>query len=62
MPEDAPEGLYLAGLEVEEGFHRGMKVYGIPMGSNEYVRQVLDRKVESLVFDAKRCIGLLAGN
>lgn len=62
LPEDAPDGLTMGGVQTEDGFHRGVTVYGIPVGSEGYVQEALDRKVDNIVAEAKRTVKLLSGS
>ena len=44
LPERTSEGLKMAGCEVEGICERGFLCYGVPIGSDRYVRQVLEGK------------------
>ena len=52
VPETAPAGLVLAGEQVGEEFLRGLMVFGVPVGSDEYVEFKLNEVVENIIQDA----------
>ena len=61
LPPEAPAGMKLAGITVEEVFHPGMVVYGIPVGSNLYVQHMLDSAVSDIASEVRQVQEVLAG-
>ena len=61
MPRDTPAGMVIAGREVEGQFMPGFLCYGVPVGSNEYVRHVLEEKVEQIAVQAEKAVKVLEG-
>ena len=45
MPREFTPEMVLAGKEVEGEFHPGFICYGVPVGSDRYVRYMLGEKV-----------------
>ena len=63
LPDGAPPGLKLAGETGEDGiFHPGLKVYGVPVGSPEYVTMQLKKKAKEIMQDAQKAREVLAPN
>ena len=56
LPANAPPGLKLAGVSVDNIFHRGLMCYGIPLGSNEHISHQLQEKAQEIAEDAKRTV------
>ena len=61
LPRDTPDGLVLAGKEVDGEFLGGYLCYGIPVGCDQYVRHMLAQKVEEVAIKAERAVKVLAG-
>ena len=62
VPGDAPADLKLAGRLVDGVFRRGFLVWGIPVGEDAFVEDVLMEKVMLIVEDAKKCLGRLGAH
>ena len=54
MPAYAPGGLTLAGEMVGEEFLRGLMVYGVPVGTPEYITHKLREVAGKIVADAQK--------
>ena len=52
LPPEAPVGMRNAGVIVNDIFCPGLVVYGVPVGSVFYVKQVLDAKVDEIASEA----------
>jgi hypothetical protein len=61
LPRDTPAGMVIAGREVEGQFMPGFLCYGVQVGSNEYVRHVLEEKVEQIAVHAVKVRGRHCG-
>ena len=48
MPQQAPDGFVNARLMQEDIFHPGFLCYGVPVGSDDYVLKMVDRKMDEL--------------
>ena len=48
LPANTPAGFKRAGVELDGFFHPGFMCYGIPIGSNEFVRHMLMEKVREI--------------
>ena len=48
LPPQTPQGMKLAGCTVDGIFRPGFICYGIPVGSDEFVRYMLKEKVEEV--------------
>ena len=59
LPVDAPAGLSLGGTLVNGEFARGIEVYGIPMGTTEYVLYQVQMKADDVVRSAIRTAEVL---
>ena len=62
LPEGSPEGVELAGKEVDGVFEVGFDCYGVPMGTNNYVTSELMVLAREIAEDAKKTRELLATN
>ena len=62
LPAEAPPGIARAGVMVGEDFLPGMIVYGIPVGSNAYVRHMLEKVVDGVAEEVTRVQEVLAGD
>ena len=60
LPVSTPAGITLAGVEVDGVFERGFECYGIPIGTDNYVKHMLKAKASEIVNDAKRTVELLS--
>ena len=59
MPANAIPGLTLAGTEVNGIWENGLIVYGVPVGSDEYVKIKMRQKVEEVAKGALRATQVL---
>ena len=62
LPENTPEGLSLAGEQVGDSFLRGLMVYGVPVGTPEYVSFKLNELADQIIQDAEKTREVLAAN
>ena len=62
LPDTATQGLRLAGEQVGEKFLRGFMLYGVPIGSSEYVTHKLKEQVEVIRKDANKTRDVLAAD
>ena len=60
LPEGTPEGLTLAGEEVNGSIQHGFILYGCPVGSPEYVRHQLQKIAERIVAFGRQTADLLS--
>ena len=61
LPESTPPGLALAGSTVGGQFLPGFMCYGIPIGSQEYVRHQLSLKVHEIAKEVQETVKVLEG-
>ena len=61
LPPGSPEGLRIAGTEVEGRFEPGYICYGIPVGTRPYVRHHLRLKVEQVAREVEEVCRVLEG-
>ena len=61
LPPEAPPDMKIAGVMVDNVFCPGMVVYGIPVGSDPYVRHMLGEVVEDVASQVERVQEVLAG-
>ena len=54
LPDYTTPGLSLASEQVGDTFLRGMMVYGVPVGSPEYVAHKLEQQAEEIIRDAEK--------
>ena len=59
LPDGTPEGIHLAGENINGVFERGFECYGIPIGTDNYVRHKLRSKADEIVTDAFKTANLL---
>ena len=50
----APAGLVLAGENVNGDFLRGLMVFGIPVGTDQYVSFKLNEVADQIISDSKK--------
>ena len=62
LPESTPPGLALAGSTVGGQFLPGFMCYGIPIGTDNYVRFKLQEKAKEIAADAEKTVRLLSGD
>ena len=62
LPEGTPEGVELAGKEVDGVFESGFDCYGVPMGTNKFVESELMVLAKVIAEDAKKTRELLVTN
>ena len=62
LPPEAPTSMKLAGVVVDDLFLPGMMVYGIPVGTDQYVRHMLDEVVENIPSEVSKVEELLQGD
>ena len=56
----APAGLVLAGENVNGDFLRGLMVFGMPVGTDQYVSFKLNEVADQIISDAKKVQEVLA--
>ena len=61
LPAGTPEGLTLAGEEVDGVFEHGFIMYGVPAGSDAYCRHKLMEVAKRIVSDGQKTAELLSG-
>lgn len=61
MPQNAPPGYKLAGKMIDGVFYSGTTIYGVPVGTNEYVRHTLEEKVAVLARETINTCSVLEG-
>ena len=59
MPHETTEGILNAGKEINGRFESGYLCYGVPVGTDRYVRHMLDLKVEEVGVQAEQIIQVL---
>ena len=63
LPEAAVAlGLSLAGEQVGGQLLRGLMVFGVPVGTDEYIRHKLEEVADTIISDAKKTKEVLSGN
>ena len=60
LPESALPGFKLAGEKVDNRFLTGLMVYGVPVGSPEYVTYKLKMKAKEIISDAEKAMQVLS--
>ena len=61
LPPEAPGDMKVAGTSVEGIFYPGMIVYGIPVGCDQYVKQMLNEVVDDIASEISRVQEVLTG-
>ena len=61
LPPGTPDGLTLAGAEVDGNFEHGFIIYGVPVGSDKYCRHQLMEIARGIVSDGQKTAELLSG-
>ena len=61
LPPEAPRDMKVAGISIGDRFYPGMVVYGIPVGSEEYVKHMLNEVVDDIASQVDRVQEVLAG-
>ena len=61
LPAGTPNGLTLAGEEVDGTFEHGFLMYGVPIGSDAYCADQLMKIAERIVSDGQKTAELLSG-
>ena len=56
LPAGTPEGLTLAGEEVDGVFEHGFIMYGVPVGSDAYCRHKLMEVAKRIVSDGQKTL------
>ena len=62
LPDNTPAGLTVAGEVINGQFEPGMDCYGCPIGSDNFVRNMLQCRAEEIMRDAVKSVDLLAGD
>ena len=62
LPPETPEGLTLAGEEVDGEFLRGFLCFGVPIGSEAYVTHKLQEQANEIIKDGERARQVLGSN
>ena len=55
-----PEGLSRAGETINQTFEDGFILYGVPIGTDIYVKHALDKKVDEIQQEACRAVDVLS--
>ena len=61
LPDHVPAQLKLVGMQIDNEFYRGFICYGIPLGSDEFVRHQLQQKSQEIIDDSVRMVEVLSG-
>ena len=61
LPPEAPPGMKIAGVTIDNIFHPGLVVYGIPVGSEPYVHHMLGEVVDEIANQVGQVMEVLAG-
>ena len=61
LPDNTPPGLVKAGVEVAGTWEAGMICYGVPVGTDSYVRHMLAEKVDELTCEVETICQVLEG-
>ena len=59
LPPSTTAGLRRAGEEVDGVFEPGFVCYGVPIGSDNYVLHMMNKKVEEVALGARNCCSVL---
>ena len=62
LPDNTPAGITVAGEVINGQFEPGMDCYGCPIGSDDFVSNMLQCRAEEIVKDAVKSVDLLAGD
>ena len=62
LPEGSPEGVELAGKEVDGQYEVGIDCYGVPLGTKAFIKSELRAKAEEIKADAELATELLSSN
>ena len=62
LPDNTPAGITVAGEVINGQFEPGMDCYGCPIGSDNFVRNMLQNRDEEIMRDAAKSVDLLAGD
>ena len=62
LPDNTPAGITVAGDVISGQFEPGMDCYGCPIGSDNFVRNMLQVRAEEIMRDAVKSVDLLAGD
>ena len=62
LPVGTPEGVKLAGKEVEGSFEVGIDCYGVPIGTDKFITSELMASAEEIKDDASKATDLLSCN
>ena len=60
LPLNTPAGIELVGEEISGVFERGFECYGIPIGTDNYVKYKLKCRADQIVKDADQTTDLLS--
>ena len=59
LPTGTTPGLTSAGITIDDKFEPGFMCYGVPVGTDKYVRHMLGVKVEQVAEDAEKVVSVL---
>ena len=59
LPDNAPEGMTVAGREIAGSFVGGFMCWGVPIGEDLFVRTVLEEKVSQILEEGRRSLQIL---
>jgi hypothetical protein len=62
LPDNTPAGITVAGEMINGQFGPGMGCYGCPIGSDNFVRNMLQCRAEEIMKDAIKSVDMLAGD
>ena len=62
LPDSPPAGITVPGEVINGQFVPGMDCYGCPIGSDNFVRNMLQGKAEEIMRDAVKSVDLLSGD
>ena len=62
MPANTPAGITVAGEVINGQFEPGMDCYGCPIGSDNFVSNMLQCRAKEIVKDAVKSVDLLSGD
>ena len=60
IPLDFIPGMPIAGKEIGGRFEAGMMVYGVPVGSDEYVKSMMETKMNEIASEVTKACTVLA--
>ena len=61
MPDGCPDGITLAGKDVDGVFQSGFLCYGVPVGTPQYATSQLWERAQKIMKDARKTVDVLGG-